>query len=120
MHWRDEVGQFLRVIAVVAVEEDHDVAAGRTESVEFGHAAQAGRTVTAMVFMHHNRAMFARDFGGAVRRTVVHHHHLRHRRPWDFVDDRTDSILFIERRNQDERARAGGGRTGRAAALAAA
>ena len=93
-----QVRHLFRVVAVVAVQEHDDV---RGEPGGLGHAAQAGRAITAPGLPHNDGAALRGHGCRPVRRPVVHHDHGRGHPLWDMGQDQPDRIFFIQGRNDD-------------------
>ncbi len=91
----DQMRYLRRVIAVVAVQEDHNI--GRAQH---GQAGQAGVAVTPASFSHHLGARRHRNRRRAVGRAVVNHNDLAN--PGGYLgQDPADGLGFIQGRNDN-------------------
>lgn len=86
---------FRRVVAVVAVQEDHNIG-----SMQRGQARQAGVAVAPARFSHHLCARSRRDRGRAVGGAVVNNGDLADP-GGDLGQDPADGLSFVQGRNDD-------------------
>ena len=86
------------MVAVVAVQKHHDI---RGISGEMRQCAQACRTVATLRLEHDLRAVFPGHLRSGVGRTIVGDDDSSHRGTGDLPKDAGQSLLLVERRNDD-------------------
>src|SRR6266446_5698778 len=89
---RHDLGEFLRMLAPIAIEEDGDVRVW----TERADAGPARRPVAPPRLIDHSRTRAGRNRAGGIGRAVVHHDHLVDHFARHAPQERPDRVGFVE------------------------